>query len=141
MGTVNNLELPVLWRRWAVLLGASLMLGETVRSWGQGRNPLFVVDDFLVGIPLVVCGLRMARPTVGRLCGLTASFAASAGMLYHSLFGKLVDLTRPASSNIGIQLLVGLIALAFAASLFGMVACLRVALRAEPPRPGQSFTP
>lgn len=28
------------WRVWAILLGLSLMIGETIRSWGQGRNPL-----------------------------------------------------------------------------------------------------
>ena len=115
------------WRIWAILLGLSLMIGETVRSWGQGRNLLFVVDDFLIGIPLIVTAILMAKPTVTRRCAFSASFAASAGMLYGSFFSKLVDLSHPASSNIEIRLLTTLIGLAFVSSLLGLIASLRSA--------------
>lgn len=110
------------WRVWAVLLGASLMIGETIRSWGQGRNLLFVFDDFLIGIPLVVTAILMRRPTPARRCAFTGAFAATAGMLYGSFFGKLIDLSSPASSNIEIRLLTGLIGLAFVSSLLGLFA-------------------
>jgi hypothetical protein len=101
------------WRIWAVLLGSSLMIGESIRSWGQGRNLLFVFDDFFIGLPLVVTAILMSNPTPGRWCAFAASFAASAGMLYGSFFGKLVDLSNPAFSNIEIRLLTALIGLAF----------------------------
>ena len=116
-------------RVWAVLLGASLMIGATIRSWGQGRNLLFVLDDFLIGIPLVVTALLMRRPTPARWCAFAAAFAATAGMLYGSFFGKLIDLSSPASSNIEIRLLTGLIGLAFVSSLIGLVGAIRVASR------------
>ena len=119
------------WRVWAALLGSSLMIGETIRSWGQGRNPLFVFDDFLIGIPLVATAILMAKPTAARRCAFSASFAATAGMLYGSFFGKLVDLSRPASSNIEIGLLTWLIGLAFASSLIGLAASLVAARDAE----------
>jgi hypothetical protein len=118
------------WRVWAALLGTSLMLGETVRSWGQGRNLLFVLDDFCIGVPLVVTAILMGRPTPARACAFAAAFAATAGMLYGSFFGKLVDLSRPASSNIEIHLLTFLIGLAFVSSLAGLVAAIRLAGRA-----------
>jgi hypothetical protein len=118
------------WRIWAVVLGASLMIGETIRSWGQGRNLLFVLDDFFIGIPLVVTGLLMARPTIARACAFCAALAATAGALYGSFFGKLVDLSNPAASNIEIRVLTGLIGVAFVASLVGLVASIRLARRA-----------
>jgi hypothetical protein len=119
------------WRIWAALLGSSLMIGETIRSWGQGRNLLFVLDDFFIGAPLIVTAILMARPTPARWCAFTASFAATAGMLYGSFFGKLVEPTDPVSSNIEIRLLTVLIGLAFASSLAGLVACIRLAGLAE----------
>lgn len=121
------------WRIWAILLGASLMIGETVRSWGQGRNLLFVLDDFFIGVPLVVTAILMKHPTPARHCAFAASFAATAGMLYGSFFGKLVDLTRPASTNIEIGLLTALIGLAFVSSLVGLIASVRLAVRAGYP--------
>lgn len=117
------------WRIWAALLGSSLMIGEMIRSWGQGRHPLFVLDDFFIGIPLLVTAVLMARPTLARACAFSAAFAASAGMLYGSFFGKLIDLSNPAESNIEIRLLTGLIGLAFAASLVGLVASIQLAGR------------
>ena len=116
----------VFWRVWAALLGASSMIGETIRSWGQGRNLLFVLDDFLVGVPLVVTAILMSQPSVARRCAFSASFAASAGMLYGSFFGKLVDPSGPASSNIEVGLLTALIGFAFASSLLGLIASLRI---------------
>lgn len=115
------------WRIWAILLGSSLMIGETIRSWGQGRNPLFVLDDFFIGVPLIITSILMARPSASRHCAFSASFAASAGMLYGSFFSKLVDLSKPVSSNIGIPLLTGLIGLAFIASLLGLFGSIRAA--------------
>ncbi len=60
------------WRIWAALLGSSLMIGETIRSWGQGRNLLFVLDDFCIGVPLVVVAVLMANPTPARWCAFSA---------------------------------------------------------------------
>ena len=113
------------WRVWAILLGSSLMIGETIRSWGQGRNPLFILDDFLIGIPLILTAILMARPSIPRRCAFSASFAASAGMLYGSFFDKLVNPSNPASSNLNIQFLTFLIGLAFVSSILGLLASIR----------------
>lgn len=115
------------WRIWAILLGSSLMIGELIRSWGQGRHPLFVLDDFFIGVPLVVTALLLASPTpktmLARRCMFSASFAAAAGMLYGSFFGKLVDASNAAAAttNIEIGFLTALIGAAFVSSLIGLV--------------------
>jgi hypothetical protein len=115
------------WRVWAALLGSSLILGETIRSWGQGRNLLFVFDDYLIGIPLIVMAVLMAKPTVAKHCAFSASYAATAGMLYGSFFGKLVNPEGPMSSNIEGGFLTFLIGLAFLSALAGLVASLYLA--------------
>ena len=117
----------LLWRILAMLLGTSLMIGELIRSWGQGRHPLYVLDDFFIGIPLVVTALLMARPTPARACAFSAAFAATAGMLYPSFFGKLLEPSNPVASNVEIQLLTTVIGIAFAVSLVGLVASIRLA--------------
>ena len=118
------------WRTWAILLGSSLMVGELIRSWGQDRNLLFVLDDFLIGVPLVASAVLMGNPSSSRSCAFSASFAATAGMLYGSFFGKLIDLSRPAQSNIEVGLLTALIGLAFASSLAGLTASIYLASKA-----------
>ena len=111
----------------AILLGSSLMIGELIRSWGQGRNLVFVIDDFLVGVPLVVVGILMSKPTFVRLCALAAAFAAAAGMLYPSFFGKIVEPSEPLSSNIAGTVLTTLIGVALATALIGLAMTLRSA--------------
>ena len=107
-------------RWWAVLLGSSLMLGEAIRSWGQDRHLIWVLDDFVIGIPLVVTGLLLAAPTPARRYAFSAAWAGTAGMLYSSFFGKLLEPARPVDSNIETGFLTLLIGLAFASSLIGL---------------------
>ena len=115
------------WRVWAALLGSSLIIGETIRSWGQGRNLLFVIDDYLIGVPLVLMAVLMAKPTITKYSAFAASYAATAGMLYGSFFGKLVNPDRPMSSNIEGGFLTFLIGLAFVSAIAGLAASLYMA--------------
>lgn len=108
------------WRILAIFLGASLMLGETLRSWGAGRHWLFVFDDFFIGVPLVVTAILVARPTVARRCAFSASFAAAAGMLYGSFFGKVIDPANTDAGNMSMDLLTCLVGGAFFLSLIGL---------------------
>ncbi|MEM7779515.1 MAG: hypothetical protein AAF697_03875 [Pseudomonadota bacterium] len=101
-------------------LALSLMIGETIRSWGVGRPIMFVLDDFFMGGLLLLGAVLMARPTLTRWAIFVAGWGACAGMLYGSFFGKVFD---PASSNAGnfdLELLTGLIGLAFVVSLLGL---------------------
>ena len=107
------------------------MIGELVRSWGQGRNIIFVLDDFFIGVPLLLTAYFMGKPSFARHCAFSAAFAATAGMLYGSFFGKLIDLASPASSNIEIKLLTTLIGMAFVSSLLGLIASIYLANEPE----------
>jgi hypothetical protein len=113
----------VVWRILAALLGASLMIGETIRSWGMGRPLVFVLDDFCIGIPLVVTALLMAKDTKPRRVAFAGAWGAAAGMLYGSFFGKLVEQDAvAAATNIPFHTLTALIGVAFVVSLAGLVA-------------------
>jgi hypothetical protein len=111
------------WRIAAALLGSTLMIGELIRSWGQGRNLVFVLDDFCIGIPLVITALLMRKDTKPRRAAFAGAWGATAGMLYPSFFGKLVDQdAAAAATNIPFNTLTAIIGFLFALSLAGLVA-------------------
>jgi hypothetical protein len=115
-----------------VVHGSLLVLGETLRSWGQGRPLAFVLDDFLIGGGVVVASLLFREDNLGRRAALAAAWGANAGMLYPSFFGKLLAGGNPQlQSNIPDGVLTALIGLAFGASLVWMV--VTIALRPAGP--------
>lgn len=118
----------IFWRWMAGLLGASLMIGETIRSWGMGRPFLFVADDFFIGIPLVVTALLMAQDTPARRAAFAGAWGATAGMLYPSFFGKLIAPTESAAAetNIPFDFLTAIIGIAFVTALAGLVASITI---------------
>lgn len=102
----------------------ALMIGEVWRSWGAGRPFLFVIDDFLAGGLLLAGAWAMRRDTLRNRALFAAGWGVTAGMLYGSFFGKIVD---PASANAGnfdLQVLTVLLGLAFAISVIGMFAAI-----------------
>ena len=101
----------IVWRSLAVFLGLLLMGGELYRSW-------------CIGIPLVVTALLMAKDTFARRAAFAGAWGATAGMLYPSFFGKLVEPTPDAvaTTNIPFDQLTVIIGVIFALSLAGLVA-------------------
>ena len=114
----------IYWRCLAGFLGLLLMAGELYRSWGMGRPLVFVLDDFAIGIPLVVTAFLMAKDTFARRAAFAGAWGATAGMLYPSFFGKLVEPTPQAvaTTNIPFDQLTVIIGVIFALSLAGLVA-------------------
>ncbi|MDO8420627.1 MAG: hypothetical protein Q7S99_00540 [Parvibaculum sp.] len=111
------------WRVTAILLGSTLMIGELFRSWGQQRPLVFVLDDFCIGIPLVATALLMAKDTKPRRAAFAGAWGATAGMLYPSFFGKLVEQDAVgAATNIPFHTLTAIIGFLFVLSLAGLVA-------------------
>jgi hypothetical protein len=109
----------------AIALGALLVIGEAIRSAGQGRPLAFVLDDFLIGGALIGTGVLFRPDDLRRRAAFAAAWGASSGGLYGSFFGKL--LAPPGStfsSNIPDPLLTALIGAAYAVSLFGMIATI-----------------
>jgi hypothetical protein len=109
----------------AIALGSLLVLGETLRSWGQGRPLPFIVDDYLIGGLLVAAALWFRPDDLRRRAAFAAGWAAASGGLYGSFFGKLI--AAPGSdfdSNIPGALLTALIGSAYATSIFGTIATI-----------------
>ncbi|MDO9126765.1 MAG: hypothetical protein Q7U42_07845, partial [Parvibaculum sp.] len=91
-----------------------------------GRPFLFVADDFFIGIPLVVTAFLMAKDTIARRAAFAGAWGATAGMLYPSFFGKLIEPTAAAAAttNIPFDFLTTIIGVAFATALAGLVAAV-----------------
>lgn len=120
------------WRILAAFIGSTLMIGELIRSWGMERPLVFVLDDFCIGIPLVVTAWLMSKDTKPRRAAFAGAWGATAGMLYPSFFGKLVEQDAAgAATNIPFHTLTAIIGLLFALSLAGLVAS--VALKSANP--------
>jgi hypothetical protein len=113
-------------RIFGALHGLSLIIGETIRSWGQGRNPLFVVDDYLIGGFVLAAALLFTQDTRARRAAMAGGWAACAGMLYGSFFGKLFPDKEGQSfmTNIDPGVLTWLIGTAFIVSLIGLFATI-----------------
>jgi hypothetical protein len=109
----------------AVLLALSLIVGESIRTFGQGRPFVFWFDDFLLGGFLILGAALFSDDTPRRRAAFAAAWGATAGMLYGSFFAKLFP--GPGSSmqsNIPDDVLTILVGLAFATSLAGLVMTL-----------------
>jgi hypothetical protein len=112
-------------RALGVIHGSALMLGETLRSWGQGRPLVFVLDDFLIGGGVVAAALWFRPDELRRRAAFAAAWGANVGGLYGSFFGKLfAEPSADFHTNIPGGTLTALIGLAFATSLACMVATI-----------------
>ncbi len=108
-----------------VIHGAALVCGEMLRSWGQGRPLVFVLDDFWIGGGVILAALWFRADDLKRRAAFAAAWGANAGMLYPSFFGKLVaESGAQQHSNIPDALLTGLVGLAFATSVVCMIATI-----------------
>ena len=116
-------------RALAVALAVSLMVGELWRSWGTDRHLLFVVDDMIIGVLLLIGAWAMKRDTVRRRALFCAAWGFSAGMLYPSFFGKLVDPAEVDAGNWSMSVLTALVGLALVTSVVGMVASIAKPIR------------
>ena len=101
-------------------LALSLMIGELIRSWGVGRPIMFVLDDFFMGGLLLAGAILMAKPTRLRWGVFVAGWAACAGMMYGSFFGKIFDPASANAGNLDLGFLTAIIGLGFVVSLIGL---------------------
>ena len=111
-------------RIWAVLLALSLMIGEIWRSWGAGREFVFVIDDQIMGVMLIASAYLMKQDTVRRRAFFAAAWAFNVGMLYGSFFGKVFDPASSNSGNFDLGVLTALIGVAFVVSLLGLAGAI-----------------
>lgn len=109
----------------AVVLGLSLIIGESIRSFGQDRPIVFVIDDFIFGGLLIAGAWAFGVDTPRTRALFAAAWGVGFGGLYGSFFGKLFP--APGSSmmsNIPDDLLTWLVGAAFLTCVFGMIAVI-----------------
>lgn len=111
-------------RIWAVLLALSLMIGELWRSWGAGREFVFVVDDQIMGAMLIVSAYLLKEQTVRRRAFFSAAWAFNVGMLYGSFFNKIISPENTNAGNWDFGILTALIGVAFLSAITGMIASI-----------------
>ncbi|NQY14226.1 MAG: hypothetical protein HRT81_10255 [Henriciella sp.] len=111
-------------RIWAVLLALSLMIVEVWRSWGAGRELVFVIDDQIMGAMLIASAYLLKQQTLRRRAFFSAAWAVNVGMLYGSFFGKVVNPADAEPGNWDVNILTGLIGLAFVSAIIGMIASI-----------------
>lgn len=66
-----------------------IMGGEVLRSWGE-RSVIFWIDDFMVGIALIVGAVLVAKPTSARRAFFSGAWGFSVGVIYISFFDKVI---------------------------------------------------
>jgi hypothetical protein len=129
---VSSAPLARTLRALGVIHGSTLVVGEVVRSWGQGRPPPFVLDDFLIGGGVILAALWFRPDDLRRRAAFAAAWGANAGGLYGSFFTKLLaEDGAQFHSNIPGGVLTALIGLAFGMS----VACMIATIAMKPAQP------
>lgn len=109
----------------AIILALSLMIGESIRSYGQVRPLVSVADDFLLGGFLIAAALAFVEDTPWRRAAFAGAWATAVGMLYPSFFGKIFpEHGTDFHTNIRADVLTILIGVAFATSIIGMIATI-----------------
>lgn len=104
----------------AVIGALALMIGEIWRSWGVGRPLMFVLDDQFAGLFMLVAAWAMKNDTIRNRAAFAAAWGVSAGMLYGSFFGKLINPASAQPGNWNLGVLTALLGVAFAISLGGL---------------------
>jgi hypothetical protein len=111
----------------AVIGALALMIGEAYRSWGIGRPVAFWMDDMLAGALMIAAAIAVGRPTIGSRAFFSGAWGISVGMLYGSFFGKVFDPSSSNPGNFDLGVLTILIGIAFAISIAGFLASIRLA--------------
>lgn len=107
-----------------VILALMLMIGEACRSWGVGRPIAFVMDDMLAGTMMITAAVLVRQPTRITRAYFSSAWGVAVGMLYGSFFNKVFDPATATPGNISLPLLTGVIGVAFAVSVAGLIASI-----------------
>ena len=109
----------------AVIFGLALMVGESVRSFGQGRPFFAWFDDFIIAFFLFYAAY-MASRSPKNIKFLSAAFGICFAGLSMSYLSKIFNPTEAIYSNVSFQLLTALLLIALLASLTCMIWTLAV---------------
>lgn len=109
-----------------VALAVINILGEIFRSWGDGRNIVWILDDVLAGLFLIVASLMFTKDTLARRSSFAAAWGVSLGMIYMSFFSSLLSASEFNSGNLDWRFLLAVKGFIFLLCLFGVFAAIRL---------------
>lgn len=108
-----------------IILALINIAGEIFRSWGDGRNIVWILDDVLAGLFLIVTALMFNKDTHSRRAAFAAAWGVSLGMIYMSFFSSLLSASEFNSGNLDWRFLLGVKAFIFLLCIFGVIASIR----------------
>lgn len=109
-----------------IILATINIFGEIYRSWGDGRNIVWILDDVLAGLFLIVAAIMFTKDTLSRRSLFAAAWGVSLGMIYMSFFSSLLSGSEFNSGNLDWQFLLAVKALIFLLCIFGVFAAVRL---------------
>ena len=109
-----------------IFLATINIFGEIYRSWGDGRNIVWILDDVLAGLLLIVAAIMFTKDTLTRRALFAAAWGVSLGMIYMSFFSSLLSGSEFNSGNLDWQFLLVVKAFIFLLCIFGVFAAVRL---------------
>ena len=109
-----------------IFLATINIFGEIYRSWGDGRNIVWILDDVLAGLLLIVAAIMFTKDTLTRRALFAAAWGVSLGMIYMSFFSSLLNGSEFNSGNLDWQFLLVVKAFIFLLCIFGVFAAVRL---------------
>lgn len=118
--------------RISIGLALLIMAGEIYRSWGDGRNIIWVLDDVLAGLYMIIAALMFRRDTAALRALFASSWGISVGMLYMSFFSSLLAPEALNAGNLNKDFLITVKGICFALSFVGLAAAILLPFTKEP---------
>jgi len=104
----------------AILVGIGLIIGETIRRYGEWGYWSRWMDDYIMGLSLIIPAILILKKKQIAPRLLIAGWAFNIGMLHGSFFHKLAPDASDFQTNIDKNFLIFLIGLAFFTSIVGL---------------------
>ena len=118
--------------RISIALALLIIGGEIYRSWGDGRNIIWVLDDVLAGLYMMVAALMFRCDTPALRALFASSWGVAVGMLYMSFFSSLLAPEALNAGNLNKNFLITVKGICLALSFVGLVAAILLPYKKEP---------
>lgn len=116
-------------RTLAVMLAIAVMLGEIYRSWGDGRNIVWILDDILGGFYMMAAAIFYTQDNASGRAFFASAWGIAVGMLYMSFFSSLLIGAEFNSGNVNWKLLTIVKGLLFTGAIFCLYLSIRLPYR------------
>ena len=105
----------------AILLALGLIIGETIRRYGEWGFWARWIDDYIMGLLLIIPAILVFKNKNFGEKLLIAGWSLTVGMTYGSFFSKISPNAKEFQTNIEANSLIFLIGLAFITSIIGLI--------------------